>query len=159
MSHVTEFLASRKKAVNLYNRFCAPVCRKFGVNQTGFDILLFLANHPNCSTAREISSLRGLKSGLVSVGVETLIQQGYLERGAYPGDRRVKRLLLTPASEPLIEAGRAAQQAFWTAVTDGLSEEEWAIYWQVCQKLMKNIDKLEKEAEPYGKTAAPDAQA
>lgn len=52
------------------------------------DILLFLANNPEHNTAKDICRMRGHKSGIVSVHVERLVNDGLLERQEMPGDRR-----------------------------------------------------------------------
>ena len=48
--------------------------------QTAFDILMFLANNPDYKTARDIVEIRQIKANLVSVNVDKLVQEGYLER-------------------------------------------------------------------------------
>ena len=58
-----EFMTVGKKLSNAYAGLCAPICRKYGINQTGFDILLFLANNPQYNTARDVCRMRGIKSG------------------------------------------------------------------------------------------------
>ena len=36
-----------------YGEMCSPFCREMNIPQTGFDILMFLANHPEYPTARD----------------------------------------------------------------------------------------------------------
>ena len=41
--------------INLaYNSVCKPLLHKFNLPQTAFDILMFLANNPEYTTARDI---------------------------------------------------------------------------------------------------------
>ena len=42
------------KTMKAYEAFCQPVCKKFQLNQTSFDVLMFLANNPKYNTARDI---------------------------------------------------------------------------------------------------------
>ena len=58
---------------------CKSLCREFHMPQTAFDILMFLANNPGYNTAKDIVKLRGLKANLVSVNVDRLVQEGYLD--------------------------------------------------------------------------------
>ena len=37
-----------------YSAVCKPLCQKLHLPQTAFDILMFLANNPNYTTARDI---------------------------------------------------------------------------------------------------------
>lgn len=75
-----QFLSLGRRLANLYAALCAPICRQYGINQTGFDILLFCANNPEHNTARDLGTVRGIKRGIASIGVETLIRSGFLER-------------------------------------------------------------------------------
>ena len=79
------------KAAQAYNAMCKPLCQELKLPQTAFDILMFLANNPDCTTARDIVEIRKIKANLVSVNVDRLVQEGYLERRAVAGDRRQRR--------------------------------------------------------------------
>ena len=47
--------------INLaYNSVCKPLLHKFNLPQTAFDILMFLANNPEYTTARDIVEVRKL---------------------------------------------------------------------------------------------------
>ena len=58
-----QFLSLGRRLANLYAALCAPICRQYGINQTGFDILLFCANNPEHNTARDLGTVRGIKRG------------------------------------------------------------------------------------------------
>ena len=70
-----------------YSAVCKPLCQKLHLPQTAFDILMFLANNPNYTTARDIVEVRHIKANLVSVNVDKLVQEGFLERRSVAGDR------------------------------------------------------------------------
>ena len=56
--------------INLaYNSVCKPFLHKLNLPQTAFDILMFLANNPEYTTARDIVEVRKIKANLVSVNV------------------------------------------------------------------------------------------
>ena len=44
---------------------------------------LFLANNPDYKTARDIVEVRHIKANLVSMNVDKLVQEGYLEPVSY----------------------------------------------------------------------------
>ena len=73
------------KTAQAYNAMCKPLCQELKLPQTAFDILMFLANNPDCTTARDIVEIRKIKANLVSVNVDRLVQEGYLERRAVAG--------------------------------------------------------------------------
>ena len=65
-----------------YSAMCRPLCRELKLTQTAFDILLFLANNPGHDTASDIVELRRIKANLVSVNVNRLVEEGYLDKAA-----------------------------------------------------------------------------
>ena len=72
---------ARKMAL-AYTAVCRPLCQEMKLPQTAFDILMFLYNNPEYKTARDIVEIRNIKANLVSVNVEKLVQNGYIERQA-----------------------------------------------------------------------------
>ncbi|MFR9068650.1 MAG: MarR family transcriptional regulator [Faecalibacterium prausnitzii] len=88
------------KTAQAYNAVCKPLCQELGLSQTALDILLFLANNPDYKTARDIVEVRHIKANLVSMNVDKLVQEGYLERYAVAGDRRKTKLLCTGKGRP-----------------------------------------------------------
>ena len=64
-----------------YSATCKTLCRELKLPQTAFDILMFLANNPDYKTASDIVEVRKIKANLVSVNVEKLVRDGYLEIG------------------------------------------------------------------------------
>lgn len=56
--------------------------------------------------------IRKIKANLVSVNVDRLVQEGYLERRAVAGDRRKTQLLCTEKAQPVIARGREVQERF-----------------------------------------------
>lgn len=75
------------KMTKAYHVMLTPLCKETGLPPLAMDILLFLANNPEHNTAKDICRMRGHKSGIVSVHVERLVNDGLLERQEMPGDR------------------------------------------------------------------------
>lgn len=114
--------------------------QKAGLPQTAFDILMFLGNNPEYRTARDIVEVRNIKANLVSVNVDRLVQEGYLERRSVAMDRRKTELICTEKAKSLMEEGRAMQQAFWEKLFDGMDQEARKAF-------MKTLDSIGKNAE------------
>lgn len=144
---ISDYLAMTKDTMSAYNRMCEPVLLKYDIPQVSFDILMFLENNPEFCTAQEISEVRGIKKNLVSVHVEKLVQAGFLRRGTVSGDRRKISLVPTEKAKPIIEAGLAAQQKFFERLTSGVSEEDWATYKRMNERLAKNVREILKEQD------------
>ena len=75
-------IAISRKIALAYSAVCKPLCRQLELPQTAFDILMFLANNPDRRTASDIVEFRHIKANLVSMNVDRLVKEGYLERRA-----------------------------------------------------------------------------
>ena len=115
--------------------------------QTAFDILMFLANNPDYNTARDIVEIRGLKANLVSINVEKLVREGFLERIPDAKDRRKIVLICTEKATPIIERGRQLQMDFFGSLFNGISEGSIRQFCDVLAKLRTNLDDIRKEGK------------
>ena len=125
-----------------YAALCKPLCQKLKIPQTAFDILMFLANNPECSTARDIVEIRHIKANLVSVNVDRLVQEGYLERRTVAGDRRKTKLVCTEQAQPIVEQGRRLQEQLVEALFSGVGEELRQAFNQTVQIMGRNLDSI-----------------
>ena len=123
-----------------YSALCKPLCQTLKIPQTAFDILLFLANNPEYSTARDIVEIRHIKANLVSVNVDRLVQEGYLERRTVAGDRRKTQLLCTEQARPIVEQGRKLQAEFLDALFAGVSPDLRSAFDQTVRIMGRNLD-------------------
>ena len=128
-----------------YSAVCKPLCQKLHLPQTAFDILMFLANNPNYTTARDIVEVRHIKANLVSVNVDKLVQEGYLERYAVASDRRKTKLLCTGKADPIIRRGRAVQNAFFKRLLDHVEPADQEVFFRTMELIGKNLDEILKE--------------
>ena len=130
-----------------YSATCKTLCRELKLPQTAFDILMFLANNPEFTTARDIVEIRKLKANLVSVNVDRLVREGYLVRQEVAEDRRKTKLLCTSKADEIITQGRKLQQDFVALLFAGIDEETMDILLGSMTKMEENLDYiLEEEA-------------
>lgn len=135
-----------QKLSQAYSSACKPLCVSLGLPQTAFDILLFLANNPRYTTARDITEVRKIKANLVSVNVSRLVADGYLTRNAVTGDRRKVQLLLTEKAQPVVQQGQALQQRFFTDLFSGMDEDTRKSFFHALSIMDQNLDHLVKGA-------------
>lgn len=128
--------------VDSYEAACKPICRSIKLSQTAFDILVFLTDHPEYDTAKDISKYRGIEPNKVSFNVERLVEEGYLERHSVPGDRRKVQLVCTKKVQAIMEQEREISEKFYSTVLDGMSEEDISKFEQYVQIICNNIKKL-----------------
>ena len=108
------------------------------------DILLFIANNPDKSTARDVCQFRGMKPGIVSFHVDRLAAAGLLERRPVPGDRRKTQLVCTEAAADIIRRGRELQGRFAEALLTGLDRESLETFHRCLAAIDGNIDNIRR---------------
>ena len=133
------------RTAQAYSAVCKPLCQELKLPQTAFDILMFLANNPDCKTARDVVEIRHIKANLVSIHVEKLVREGYLERRAVQGDRRKTELLCTEKAQPVIVRGRAVQEAFFARLLKNTDEPTREAFFRTMEIIGKNLDEILKE--------------
>ena len=132
------------KTALAYSAVCKPLCQELGLPQTAFDILMFLANNPDYSTAGDIVNVRKIKANLVSVNVEKLAKDGYIERTNIEGDRRKIRLSLTEKAQPIVERGRQLQQSFFDMLFENTTDEMKKNFTETVGIIDRNLDEMLK---------------
>lgn len=132
-----------KKLGNMYDEACKPICTKYGITKTGFDILMFLANNPKYTTASEIVDIRMIKANLVSVNVDKLVKEGYLDRKPVIGDRRKTELLITEKASSLVNEGKHFQKNMLEKLMKNTTFEQRKVFVQVLEIMNENLNGME----------------
>src|SRR5207248_2763851 len=79
-----------------------------------------------------------LTPGSISVAVDRLVKKGFVSRKDHPGDRRVRRVELTPKGRALISRGFGEHAAAMEDVADVLSKSERMTLLRLLKKLGKH---------------------
>ncbi len=140
----SSFLAISQKILHAYNKLCEPLLAEYDIPQVSFDILMFLTNNPEYSTAQEISEMRHIKKNLVSVHVEKLVSAGLIQRNPVAGDRRKIALSCTERAAPIIQAGHDLQEHFYRILTANIDEAMWITFDKINAQLAENAEKILK---------------
>ena len=143
------FTASRifngaNRFIEAYHTILQPICKDTGLPPMAVDILMFLANNPDSNTAGDICRCRGLKTGIVSVHVDRLVNEGLLLRQAVPDDRRKTQLVCTEAANSIIEQGRKLQKSFAQKLLVGMSDADIEVFHNCLTVLSNNIEEIRK---------------
>lgn len=142
---IKSFFALMRKTNTVYEKYFETMVRKNGMNSTSFQVLMFFADNPEYNTARDLCRMRSMKTGIVSVAIEQLTVAGLLERKNDPSDRRIQRLYLTEQALPVVEEGRALRQRFFQRLQQGMTEEEFKIYFELTMKLQSTVEEMAQE--------------
>ncbi|MDD2356251.1 MAG: MarR family transcriptional regulator [Lachnospiraceae bacterium] len=127
-----------------YEKCCKPLCVKFSLPQTAFDILMFLANNPEYTSARDIVEIRHIKANLVSVNVDRLVREKLVERLPVDGDRRKFKLACTHAADPVIKSGQNMQKEFYNALLNNIDAADRKFFSSTLKKINTNVDQILK---------------
>lgn len=128
----------------VYEQFEEPVCKKYGLNHTALDILLFLASNPEYKTAKDICKIRGIKPALVSVGIDYLVTNRLLTRQNDTKDRRKQLLFVTEKAVPIIHDGKDMQRQFVKVLANGITKEENEAAQKSLQKMYLNLQQFQQ---------------
>lgn len=138
-----EFMTVGRKTIGVYTALCTPVCKRYGINNTCLDVLMFLHNYPGYNTARDLCQVRGIKTGMASVAVDTLVRRGFLIAEDDADDRRVRRLSVAPAAADVIRDGTEVQRQFVESVGRGIGEDDREAFRRVIGCVLGNLNELE----------------
>ena len=127
-----------------YNMILAPVCSKWELTRNELDVLLFLQNNPQRDRATDIVTYRGMAKSHVSMSVANLESRGFLARKFDKADRRTAHLVLTEQGSVIAGEARKYQSQFFSALYQGVTEEEFALWGRVTEKVCDNIQNLNK---------------
>lgn len=130
------------KMAHAYSVMCKPLCQEMKLPQTAFDILMFLSNNPQYKTARDIVEVRKLKANLVSINVDKLVKEGYLERREVAGDRRKTELVCTSQADSIIEKGRLVQKDFKDILFNNMEDSMKEILFKGMEIMEDNLDRI-----------------
>ena len=130
------------KMAHAYSVMCKPLCQEMKLPQTAFDILMFLSNNPQYKTARDIVEVRKIKANLVSINVDKLVKEGYLERREVAGDRRKTELVCTSQADSIIEKGRIVQKDFKDTLFNSMNDSMKEILFKGMEIMEDNLDRI-----------------
>lgn len=135
-------IAFLNKYGHAYVTYCKSICREYDINQTEFDILMFFGNNPEYDCAKDIVDVRKIKANLVSINVDKLVNDGYLERKLMMNDRRKYRLVLTKQGKALVKEGKRIQDSFIELLFDSVSDKDKKAFNKVLELIDKNLERI-----------------
>lgn len=142
---IKSFFSLMRRTNMVYEKYFESLVRKWGLNGTSCQVLMFFADNPEHNTARDLCRMRSMKTGIVSVAIEQLSSAGLLERRVDATDRRIQRLYLTEKAQPVVEEGRALRRRFFERLKQGMTGEEFRIYFNLTMKLQSTVEEMAQE--------------
>lgn len=136
-----------RKIAMAYGAVCKPLCQTLDLPQTAFDILMLLGNNPEYKTASDIVEIRHIKANLVSIHVDRLVREGYLQRKPVAGDRRKTELCLTERAAPVVAQGRELQRQFFDGLFQCMESETREAFFGTLRHMEENLNRILEEAK------------
>ncbi|MCM1188068.1 MAG: hypothetical protein NC541_02080 [bacterium] len=81
---------------------------------------------------------------ILSVNINKLVNEGFLERLSVEGDRRKVRLVCTEKAGPIIERARKAHESFHRLISEGLTEADFEACQHCLAIVSKNAERIKR---------------
>ena len=130
-----------------YDRQFLPFLERWNLSMREVHVLLFLVNHPELDTARDVVVYRGLSKSQVSQAVDILCRRGFLARKADTADRRVVHLAITDQGAPLAREAQHQQALCGQRLLAGLAPQERQEFLRLLEKVFENTDALTERSQ------------
>jgi len=115
-----------------------------GLSASQLNTMMRLHYRGSCAIS-EVGDDLGVTPAAASQMVERLVQQGLIERGEDPQDRRLRPIRLTPHGKALIARGVEARVAWIEGLRDALPLKEQSRAAQILERLTEAVRHLEAE--------------
>jgi DNA-binding MarR family transcriptional regulator len=97
--------------------------RESGLSISHFGAIFYIYRTGSCGVT-EIADQLGVTSAAASQMLERLVKQGVVLRTEDPGDRRVKRIMLTDKGRRILDEAIQARQSWFEELAHSLSPSE-----------------------------------
>ena len=140
--HTKKILSLMQRISNAYLSQCAPILEEYALPLCSFHILMFLTNHPEHVTARDISSFLNIKANVISIHVNRLVEEGYLTRQVMKNDRRKVQLKTPDKAQPIVQKGLLLEKNFCEKLKSGITDENMEILGNILKQVGENADQI-----------------
>jgi len=111
-----------------------------GLTAAGWNALAAVADSPEPPSQRELARRLGVDGATLVTTLDRLVASGLVRRDSEPGDRRVKRIGLTPDGDALARQVRADAAALHGTTVDRLDPNARAAAGAVLEALQRLLE-------------------
>lgn len=137
-----ELLLSGQQYKKFQELLYRPMVHKYGISVVDIRILMFLYEHEECDTAKDIVETHCLTKSYVSKAIETLIDKEFLARKHDYSDRRYIHLELQKKADAVIEDVKKLRNEMFGLVFNGVSREEMDVVKSVAARINANMTQM-----------------
>lgn len=140
----SQFWTSQSLVKSLYSDCMEATCRKYCLTRMEFDVLMFLANNPQFTTAKDIVENRRMTKSHVSLAVNSLAEKGYIKKYQTEHNHKTIHLSICESASDIIREGRKAQKNFASVLFQGFTSDD-------CEKMNEFFEKITNNIQNYFK--------
>lgn len=118
--------------------------KDLGVTQARWTTMVYLQRGGEGLTQRELANLMAIENPTLVRLLDSLENQGLIERRPCSKDRRARRLHLTPSGEAFMEDLNSRADKLREEMLEGVDENDLAVAMNVFNRIMINGDQLQK---------------
>jgi MarR family transcriptional regulator for hemolysin len=115
--------------------------KDLGVTQARWSTMVYLEKGGEGLTQRELASLMAIENPTLVRLLDSLEQQGLIERRPCPHDRRARRLHLTSAGRAFMDDLSERAEVLREEMLEGISDKEIECTVKVFNKILENAEK------------------
>ncbi|WP_336367754.1 MarR family transcriptional regulator [Marinobacter sp. C2H3] len=115
--------------------------KDLGVTQARWSTMVYLQQGGEGLTQRELANLMAIENPTLVRLLDSLEQQGLIERRPCPNDRRARRLHLTDAGRSFMDDLSERAAKLRDEMLDGISDREIECCIKVFHRIMENAEK------------------
>ncbi|MBU2952823.1 MarR family transcriptional regulator [Marinobacter sp. F3R08] len=115
--------------------------KDLGVTQARWSTMVYLEKGGEGLTQRELASLMAIENPTLVRLLDSLEQQGLIERRPCPNDRRARRLHLTSAGRAFMDDLSERAETLREEMLEGISEKDIECTVKVFHKILENAEK------------------
>lgn len=147
MDDKLELLLSGRQYKKLQEAYLSSVLEEYKLTMVDVRVLLFLYEHEQFDTARDIVEMHFLAKSYVSKAVENLIERGFLQKKHQEKDRRYAHLLVQEKALPVIEAVTREKGKMIKRLFTGITNEQQVVMREVAATINHNVIKMIEEGK------------
>ncbi|MDY6841091.1 MAG: MarR family transcriptional regulator [Pseudomonadota bacterium] len=115
--------------------------KDLGVTQARWNTMVYLKKGGEGLTQRELASLMAIENPTLVRLLDSLEQQGLIERRPCPNDRRARRLHLTNTGRAFMDDLSQRAEVLREEMLEGISDKEIDCTIKVFHKILENAEK------------------
>lgn len=136
---IMELLLSGRHYKKLQEVYLGTVLDRYDLTMVDIRVLLFLHEHEQYDTAKDIVEMHFMAKSYVSKSVEKLLERGFLVKKHRGKDKRYVHLLLQEKALPVIEAVSQEKKKMLKNIFAGITGDQQTVLREVATTINHNI--------------------